>query len=126
MDKAHILGFWAEHCGEGFPSIKFAPRGSLSKAESELVATYLAACPIWISSPGAEESQLHDNVIAGTSSIRTDGEWAWHDTIAFYVRMHGIFLPDKFLQAVRAKNYLPPAENAVNLLTLEIYSDLDS
>lgn len=119
MESAKMLGMWAEYCGEDFPSIAVAHKGNIDNEIRERIAAYLENSPIWVASPGVAHSLLNGNEIAGTTSIRTDGTWAWHDTFAHYVRNHAIVPPDDFLKWVEAHKYTAPAEDEIDLISLE-------
>jgi len=119
MDKSKIFGLWKEHFNDTFPSLLDAPRAKLSSRDMEMIAHYLEICPIWIASPGVVYSSTNTVEIAGTPSIRTDGQWAWQDTMAYYVRKLHITPPAEFVLSVQEKMGIPPLETDLNLELLE-------
>jgi len=123
MRKSNFFGFWAEHCGKEFPTLADQPRDVLSESESALVATYLENCPVWVASPGIVYSP-YDGRIAGSMSINTDGEWAWQDTTAYYVREYRISPPLEFIRHIQRKNYIPPSEGEVDVTQLDFPENL--
>lgn len=121
MNKSQLFGMWLEHCQGDFTSLLKQPRGRLSQEDAERVARYLENCPLWIAVPGIEKSTISPSDIAGTGSIRTDGQWAWQDTMAYYVRHLRISPPSGFVDEVNRRCGVWPAEAEINvdLLTLE-------
>ena len=77
---------------------------------------------LWVASPGFVYSPI-DGRIAGSMSLKTDGEWAWQDTMAHYVREHRICPPWEFVQHVRRKSYIPPSEEDVDVTQLDFPED---
>lgn len=119
MEKSQFFGLWKEHCGEGFPSLCEAPQKVLSSSDAMKVAEYLEACPIWVASPGVVNSCICDpNEVAGTLSIRTNGKWAWQDTMAYYVRRFRISPPLNFLDDIKNGDVAIPLENEIDLSSL--------
>ena len=118
MEKSNFFGFWAEHCGEGFPYFVDQPKNVLSESESILVAAYLENCPVWIASPGIVYSPL-DGHIAGSMSVKTDGEWAWQDTTAYYVREYRISPPLEFIRHIQSRSYIFPSEKEIDVAQLD-------
>ncbi|MFZ2752447.1 MAG: hypothetical protein WAZ48_03270 [Lysobacteraceae bacterium] len=118
MDKNHLFGFWKEDYGDNFPPLVDASRCRWDPALQVKVVSYLQRCPIWIASPGAVCSLLDEGVVAGTVSIRTDGKWAWQETVAHYVGQHQLALPSEFLAHLELRNYLPPTEQEVDVAAL--------
>jgi murein endopeptidase len=118
MKKSNFFGFWAEHCGNGFPAFAEQPKNVLSESEAELVATYLENYPIWVASPGIVYSPV-DGCIAGSMSIKTDGEWAWQDTMAYYVRKYHVSPSLEFIQHIQRKSYISPSEREIDVAQLD-------
>ncbi|WP_211231689.1 hypothetical protein [Ottowia thiooxydans] len=119
MNKSHFFGLWREHCHGKFPSILNEPRNILSPVEAQKISAYLENCPIWVASPGLEKSKICPSEIAGTLSIKTDGKWAWQDTMAYYVRKLRISPPLEFVSHFNEKNGHWPSESEVDVLLLE-------
>ena len=108
------VGFWSEHSDNMFPSVFDSPIDHIENSEMVKVANYLDKCPICVASPGIVFSAFHPDVVAGTSSLKTDGSWVWHDTLAYYVSKHGVALPQEFLDQIRHRGYAPLKENDVD------------
>jgi hypothetical protein len=119
MDKSKFFFFFKEHGLDDFPSILDAPQNMLSPGEAEMIARYLESSPIWVASPGIVHSHIDPAEIAGTLSIRTDGHWAWQDTMAYYVRKFRVSPPAEFVSEVQQKGGTPPLEFTVNVGSLE-------
>lgn len=119
MDKNHLIGFWKESCGEGFPSLSEAPRDQLDPVLKERVIAYLQQCPMWIASPGPVFSPLDKGAVVGTASVRTDGKWAWQETMAHYVAQHQFALPPEFLRDLELRKYQAPTEQEVDTTVLD-------
>ncbi len=109
------VGFWREHCSDIFPSIFDAEIKNMEISDLDKINNYLVNSPICVASPGIVHSAFNKDRIVGTSSIRTDGRWVWHDTLPYYVREHGIALPQEFLEHMRHRNYVPPREDEVEM-----------
>lgn len=118
MDKSKIFGFWQEIDGDTFPSLKDVPFNTLSNKETGYITHYLENCPIWIASPGIVFSFFNPEEIAGTPSIRTDGHWAWPETIAYYVKTYKISPPIEFIQHVKKRQGIAPSDLEVRVDTL--------
>jgi hypothetical protein len=112
-DSLISVGFWREHCGDPYPSIFDASIKKLEDFELEKIENYLVKSPICVASPGIVYSAFSKDRIAGTSSIRTDGSWVWHDTLPYYVREHSIALPFEFLEHIRHRDYMPLSDDEV-------------
>ena len=120
MDKSKIFGLWQEHCGGNFPPLKKEPQRILSLTDAEKIARYLDNCPIWIASPGLVNSCIGNmDEIAGTLSIKTNGKWAWQDTMPYYVRHFRISPPLEFLHEIKNGDAAIPLENEINVMSLD-------
>ena len=118
VKKTNFFGFWAEHCGNGYPALSEQLKDELSESESILIAKYLDSCPVWISSPGLANCPF-DGSVSGSRSVITDGDWAWEATMAYYVREYRISPPLEFIQHVQNKLYIPPSEKDIDLSQLD-------
>ncbi|WP_422085936.1 hypothetical protein [Variovorax sp.] len=112
-------GIFKEHCGGDFPSILTVVATSMNAEEREKVANYLASCPIVVASPGIVKSIFDDSVIAGTPSMRTDGDWVWHDTYSYYVRTQKVNVDEDFLGHMRERAYVPLVDAEVDFSTMQ-------
>jgi hypothetical protein len=62
---------------------------------------------------------MPENVI-GPINIRTDGVWAWPDSLSYYLENYHVFVPEEFLIHVRTKNYVAPDATEINVDNLEL------
>jgi len=60
------------------------------------VVRYLRGGKILVASPGLARDIYDRNVVAGTHSLRTDGDYVWPDVLAHYVERYGVELPPNF------------------------------
>lgn len=114
------IGIYAEHCGECFPSILVNSGVFVGQDELAKIRNYLASAPIVIASPGIVRSVFDETQVSGTASMRTDGQWIWHDTFAFYVGAGRIGIDESFLTYIRGKAYSPPCEAELDLNAFEL------
>jgi len=107
------FGYWREY-GHAFrrcPSIdEFVDPDWRYEHRAGLVA-YLANAPVV-----ASTSRFSFPWLRGKGdgrmwvSVRTDGEWAWLDDIAYYVGEQALRPPDALVAAIEARNFTPPSE----------------
>ena len=120
MKTENVLGMWREHSGGEFPYLSTSPRQVLEAQKLKLVLNYLKNGPIWIVSPGLVYSSISPGVVAGSSGVRTDGLWAWHDTLAHYVEVQQVQLPAEFIARICEADGVPPSEESIDLESLEL------
>lgn len=80
------------------------------------VARYLRAGKIMIFSPGFARDIYDRSVIAGTHSMRTDGDFVWPDVLAHYVEKYGVELPPMFEAHMAAAGWNPPQDVDIHRL----------
>lgn len=82
------------------------------------IADYLDSGLLFAACPGVEcDPLLPEAPIAGALHVRTDGEYAWPETLSYWVRRHHLLLPNEFLEHVRRAAYrLPNHLDPANLL----------
>jgi hypothetical protein len=107
------FGYWQEH-GPAYhrcPSIEdFIDEDWQYGHRAELV-NYLATAPIAASTSHMAFGWLKGKGDGRTwMSVRTDGEWAWLDDVAYYVAEQALRLPDAFVAAIESRNFTPPSE----------------
>jgi hypothetical protein len=74
------------------------------------IASYLDAGVVFAATPGVEEDPLIPGTpFAGALHIRTDGRYAWPQTLSYWVRKHHVALPDPFLEYIRGAGYRIPS-----------------
>ena len=73
------------------------------------IATYLDAGVVIAVIPGLETDPLIVGTpFAGALHLRTDGRYAWPQTLSYWLRKHHLMLPDPFLEYVRGAAYRIP------------------
>lgn len=121
MKQLKLFGFWQEHCQGTFPSMFSQPKiTDLNDALFEDLVSYLEGCPIFVASPGIVYSAIDPTKVAGTNSIRTNGEWAWHDTAAHYLKHLHIGPPAEFLAQTIKGGLSIPSESSIDMLNLDL------
>jgi len=81
-----------------------AVRGKRPAAHQAEVVAYLRAAPLLVTSPGLVKDAFDGKTLAGKRSMRTDGVYAWPDSLAYYVERHQVELPAAF-EAHMAQNH---------------------
>ena len=79
----------------GAPSLEKMKGQRALPNKSEVVA-YLRAGAAFIVSPGYDEDYFEPSRVAAVGTIRTDGEYAWPSSLAFYVEMYDVALAPEF------------------------------
>lgn len=74
------------------------------------VVRYLRGGKVLVASPGFARDIYDRSVVAGTHSLRTDGDYVWPDVLAHYVERHGIELPPIFEAHMAAAGWRVPSE----------------
>jgi len=85
--------------------------------------TYLETGTGFVMSPGVVRDILDDKGPIGTGSILTDGEWAWADDLAWYVKTYHIRLPEEFVRHAMQNGWQVPAFSRERLLSLDLPED---
>jgi len=80
------------------------------RSHSADVARYLRGGKILVASPGLARDIYDRTVVAGSHSMRTDGDFVWPDVLAYYVEKYGIELPPIFEARMAAAGWNAPAE----------------
>lgn len=105
------FGWWAEDANRiaDAPSLHRVRDAAWDEKERKSVIRYLRSGPVVVASPGIEFSVVDPNVKVGTQSIRTDGEWVWADSLAYYLETFRVGLPPHFLMHIRSLHYEVPS-----------------
>jgi hypothetical protein len=112
------VGIYREMGVPDAESILTAKRGA---PPDPRVVRYLQNGTMFMASPGPVRDVIEPSRgFAGTSSVRTDGVWAWGDDLAHYVETYGLVLPDDFLDHIAKSSYEPPALSAAELSKLRL------
>ena len=85
-------------------------RGKRSSEHTAEVVAYLRGGKVLVMSPGLVEDTFDGKTLAGKRSMRTDGEYAWPDSLAYYVEQHQVALPAEFEQHMAARTWQLPAD----------------
>ena len=112
-----FIGAFQEFGHAEGPSIK-AALGKRPAADAEAIANYLRR-----GQPIAIGFGLHRDVFdrsknAGPLHILTDGTFAWHQALAYYVQIHGVEVPAQFEAHIRGLGFRCPDQIDVNELAL--------
>lgn len=101
-----FIGDFRESYGEDDPDapsiLAAVGTGRRTPAERAAIATYLRAAPRRSLAMGFSVDLLDPSQYAGSPSVRSDGRFAWLDTLAHYVAFDDVALPDAFERHVRA------------------------
>jgi hypothetical protein len=92
---AQTVGGFLELGYEGAPSLA-ALRGKRSDDHLAEVVAYLRAGKLLVMSPGLVHDPLEPGRLAGKRSMRTDGVFAWPDSLAYFVERYRVELPAAF------------------------------
>ncbi len=84
------------------------------------VARYLRGGKILVASPGLARDIYDRTVVAGSRSLRTDGDFVWPDVLAYYVEKHGVKLPPMFEAHMAGAGWNPPAEIDIHRLGIKM------
>ncbi|MCP3063398.1 hypothetical protein LXT21_31925 [Myxococcus sp. K38C18041901] len=89
------------------PSIVEA-RGKLSEAHRIRAAPYLGGGRVFVVSSGFENDWFRGTQHIAERISRTDGSWIWPDSLAHYVAIHRVALPEEFLQHMQSHQWACP------------------
>ena len=108
------FGYWREY-GPAYsecPSIRdFVDQQVVSNYNKEGLRSYLTSAPIVASTSRINfPCPFTGRRIAGSLSVRTDGEWSWLDDLPDYIEEFGVRLPARFEEKIQDLNFLPPTE----------------
>ena len=95
-----------------------ATRGKRGADNKAALVAYLNAGIILVFAPGFEQDVLDGKSDAGSSSIATDGTYAWPRTLAYYVERYDVALPDEFEQHVARNSWRVPEGIRIGPLVL--------
>jgi hypothetical protein len=90
--------------------------------DAERITSYLRAAPVYATVPGLVSDVLDpEERVIGPLRYLTDGEWAWRSDLAYYVERYHCRVPAEFVQHIRGRNWLPPAEEEIDMTTLSLW-----
>jgi hypothetical protein len=121
MKKLEAIGFWrSEENRLAWPHPREV-RGNWSQVEREQIAMYLEQGILINEQMGVGiprfKEDLEKNLGCGD---RTDGVWVWPQSLPHYVRNHGVFLPDSFVEHVRMNSFSIP--ETISSETMQTYN----
>lgn len=114
--SVELVGAIAELGGEG-PSVSEL-RGKGTFANKEGLLSYLRRGKLLIGSPALMHDPLRPDVLAGANHIRTDGRYAWHTWLEYFVKNYDVALPAAFLEHVERNGYEVPDDIDTRALRL--------
>jgi hypothetical protein len=80
----------------------------LRDADGERVLAYLRSAELVHNTPGAMDDVLDTGGVAAVPvGFRSDGEWVWPDTVAYYLKRHGLAPEPELLAHVLARAAAP-------------------
>lgn len=103
------VGCFRELGYDGPWSLEYA-RGKRSPEHLAEVVAYLRGGKLLVMSPGTVRDVFDQGTIAGTRSLRTDGDFTWPDSLAYYVERYAVELPPIFEARMAARSWVPPAD----------------
>lgn len=119
------VGIW-NTCPGLFPHPAMLMGANYTDAEKEAIARYIEQTPAMVgrqSNPFNSTASLIEGPDVQLSLLeRSDGCWAFHDNLAYYVRK-GVRLPDAFVQYVRIAGYRPPSVSVDYRLVTDDYGE---
>ena len=109
MKNLSRVGFFKElPYGDSDADSIFEAKGKLKTDNIDEICNYLLRGVLLIMSPGMTKDFFSlDGKIIGSGKILTDGEWAWHSDLSYYVRYYAVNLPNPFLQHMRKNKNIP-------------------
>lgn len=88
------------------------------RANKQSVLEYLKSARPLVVSPGTLGDVFDPLGHAGSGSILTDGTYAWHDALAYYLDEYDIVLPEEFEEHMKRLAYRCPSD--VELAELQL------
>lgn len=99
------------------PSLQ-ALRDRRRPGNKEALIAYLKAGVTLVFAPGFDRDVLDETRDAGSSSIATDGTYAWPRTLAYYLERYDVALPEEFERHAEQNRWHVPDGIAIGKLTL--------
>ena len=113
-----VLGELSED-DAGAQALSALRRANAQPHEADIVK-YLRGGTTFVFSPGVVRDVLGGGGPIGSGSLLTDGEWAWSDTLPYYVEKYHVELPAEFVSAVVAKQFVQSALGIAELRKLQL------
>jgi hypothetical protein len=120
---ARVLRYVGNFVELGYDDFPDAPslmtaRGKRFRPNKSALIAYLQAGVTLVFAPGFERDVLDERSDAGSSSIATDGTYAWPRTLAYYVERYDVGLPEHFEEHVARNEWHVPDGIAIGSLRL--------
>jgi hypothetical protein len=101
----HLIGYWRASLTDDYPLPQHLEYEVASDVR-ECVATYLESGAPYEQYRGSSWCRFGCTEDNGSAELH-DGTWVWPSGLAHYVRVHGIKLPDEFVQHVLKNASVP-------------------
>lgn len=103
------FGFWSiDPTDSSAPSVHDFVDKSWNPHDKERIITYLTEAPTVLSGGGELDRCLLCESDELSDYFQSDDKWLWPEDLAHYVASHGVVLPARFVEHIRAHDYLPP------------------
>lgn len=104
-------GFARERLGMERPDVPLAPFRTESGSEAlrAEVSTYLDAAPMAVVGMVPEQKCEFCDAMIHIASQQSDGVWLWPSDLGHRVAEHGFYVPNRFVDHIRAQGH-PPAD----------------
>ncbi len=120
MSMVRKVGFFCELPLEEQVKALSSIRRVQAQPDEAKILTYLDAGVTFAAMMGVDEDVLaHPRKPIGPLDLVTDGEWAWPQTLAYYVRNYHIALPEDFVEHMRSSGWECRQNVDVSQLTME-------
>jgi hypothetical protein len=91
-------------------------------AQKEKIIGYLQKGQILLASSLYNDPVTNEPI--ETSTVMTDGVWAWPNDLIYLIRHHGVQISADFREHMERRNWSPPKEGELDLLS--IIDELDA
>lgn len=104
------FGFWrASHETAPLPLMEELVDWKWDPVEKTQLLAYLEHAPVAVTSDVASAScAICGASIGNPSCYRSDDLWLWPCDLAHFVGRHGVRLPDRMIQHIASRGYVPP------------------
>ncbi|MFH8748437.1 hypothetical protein ACH4GK_18725 [Streptomyces rimosus] len=82
--------------------------GQLDPGLREPLATYLSDSHSLLAAGNVQDPLKPEAGPVAPFGYCTDGEWTWPSYWGYFVREHGVKLPDEFIRHAQTRNFTPP------------------
>lgn len=119
----HLIGFWIESLLDDryFPPQELV--GELPAEARECVAAYLDQGIVFKRCRGKSWCRFGCRHLDMGNKDLTDGTWVWPEGLGHYIRVHGVTLPDQFLNHVLGGGSRAPNNISDQIPSDELWSE---